>query len=502
MKKQISELTQEDWAKIEKIADVHIKETSLGAKIILICPKTEINPEELAMIQSLYSRDPASILFHLLEVAEKGAEKFMKQFYVEYNHKSIGDCGNILLAFEGVSMLNAKAIQDSQLYAGQEASTRYMDFSSNQFLLPQGLESEEAVKIQEGWRDFYAKNSPVVFEFLKQVYPYGDYKNEELVNEKEKQKNYKDWEKTLKARTFDIMRGFLPAGAATYVAWWTPISHANDHLAWLKCHTLVEVRETAFQCHELLKEVFPSSFKRDLSKMNADELEQYQQREKAREDYRIKWYNNEYYLDLNLRDLVPDEVNLNVWCDLLITDTYKEFILNRPRGQELPWQIGEAIQVMWFDMLDFGSFRDLQRHRAVIQRQGLLTEKFGMHEWYLQNLPDSVLVESKELLKNQIERINKLDLNKFDKQYLLPMGMKIPTRVSGSLAKFMYLLELRAQSTVHPTLHANAVSIAGHLRRILANLFDCKPEEIPMFINENVGEINLKRGKQDIVKKE
>jgi len=474
MKKTVDELTPKDWDKIKELADVHVRKYQ-NARVILIIPKTTIDPQELAMIQSLYSRDPDSILSHLLEVAEKGAEKFMAQFYVGYGHKSIGDCGNILLAFENVSMLAAKAIQDSQLYNGQEASTRYMDFSKNDFLVPigYGLDSKQK-EIQENWREFYSRNSPIVLEYLKQVYPYQNYPDEkESV-----------WEKTLKARTFDIMRGFLPAGAATFLSWWTSISHAGDHLSWLRCHILKEVSDLAQVTEELVREVYPASFNRTVYP--------------EREEYKKKWYKEQYYLE-NVKDL-NEFLKFGTLEYLEIsTNTYKDFLVNRPKGQDIPFQVGEAISLIWTDLLDFGSFRDLQRHRAVIQRQGLLTNEFGIHQWYLDNLPEQVAKEVVLLVENQIEMINKLNLNKFDKQYLLPMGMKMLTRVSGSLSKFMYLIELRAQSTVHPTLHANVVKLADDL---LSRLSKILPDEPPMYINKNVGELNLKRGTQDIVKKE
>lgn len=482
MKKTVDQLTPEDWDKIKKLADVYVREYQ-KARVILIVPKTTIDPQELAMIQSLYSRDPDSILCHLLEVADKGAEKFMAQFYVGYGHKSIGDCGNILLAFEGVSMLAAKAIQDSQLYNGQEASTRYMDFSKNDFLVPigHGFNSKQK-EIQENWREFYTRNSSIVLEYLKQVYPYSNYPDEEE----------SVWEKTLKARTFDIMRGFLPAGAATFLSWWTSISHAGDHLSWLRCHTLKEVRDLAEVTEELLKEVYPSSFNRTVYP--------------EREEYKKKWYKEQYYLDVDADWIRRYKGHVDVKqydsAFMYLTHSYKDFVLHRPQGQELPWQIGETLQVMWTDLLDFGSFRDLQRHRAVIQRQGLLTDKFGIHDWYLNSLPEDLYNKAKKLVRAQTGEIDKLNLTVFEKQYLMPMGMKIPTQVLGSLSKFMYLIELRAQSTVHPTLHSNAVNLAHKVSIELAKIFNCTVDEIPMYINANVGELNLKRGTQDIVKKE
>lgn len=143
-------LTRKELLKISRLVTLFKKEASKGQWVYIVAPKTSLSAEDLAMIQSLYSRDPQSILRHLLEVAQKGASRFMEQFYVNYNHESIGNCGNILIAYEGVSMLAAKAIQDSQLYNGQEASTRYIDFSGQRFIAFKGTEvSDETETIME-----------------------------------------------------------------------------------------------------------------------------------------------------------------------------------------------------------------------------------------------------------------------------------------------------------------------------------------------------------------
>ncbi|MBP9828132.1 hypothetical protein KBC55_03165, partial [Patescibacteria group bacterium] len=74
------------------------------------------SPEDSAMLQALYSRDPKSVLTHVSKVLESGSGKFMERYYVGYNHKSIGDCGSTTVCVEGISMLAAKALQDWRLY--------------------------------------------------------------------------------------------------------------------------------------------------------------------------------------------------------------------------------------------------------------------------------------------------------------------------------------------------------------------------------------------------
>lgn len=458
----------------DKLVDVYSKTTAAWAKIFLIAPKTSMTPEELAMLQSLYSRDPASIVKHLDEVAQKGAHKFMSQFFVNYGHKSIGDCGNILLAFEWVSMLAAKAIQDSQLYNGQEASTRYIDFSAQPFLhfaddgsLALSTDDSKGWKVQEDWRTFYLSMLPRVQEHLFAQYPY----EPDMV-----EGTYK---RALHARAFDIVRGFLPAGTTTSVAWWSSISHAGEHLSWLRCHVLQEIREIAMLTEELLKEVYPSSFTRNLYP--------------EREEYKKNWYQNYYYL----RQLPSEEYSFDIHEWLL--QWYKDFLVTRPKWLEMPYQIGECWTITYAQLLDFASYRDQQRHRAVVQRMWLVTADYGFHPWYLNNLPVDAQEEAKAFVDQQVQAARALGLDDFQLQYYLPMGMQIPTQLTGHLWKILYFVELRAQKTVHPTLHKNAFDLASRIENSFEKVLGT---QISLYTDSDVGWFTVKRGQQTIFKKE
>ncbi len=465
-------LTRKELLQVSKLVTLFKKKVNKSQWVYIIMPKTSLSPEELAMIQSMYSRDPGTILRHLLEVSEKGASKFMQKFYVNYGHKSIGDCGNILIAYEGISMLAAKAIQDSQLYNGQEASTRYIDFSNQKFIAFDGKKPTDDVnKIMENWREFYLNNLPVVRASLFKKYP------KDIWCEPGKEEVY---ERTIGARAFDIMRGFLPAGATTAVAWWSSISHASEHLSWLRCHSLGEVKNLANATLQILTKALPGSFNR---KVYAE-----------RESYKKDWYTDDYYVE----DTFTQSLSLKLMVSKDEVQKNAKYFIKRPKGQDLPQQLGELVTVRYTDMLDFGSFRDQQRHRAVIQRQGLLTENHGMHQWYLENLPTSIYPEALSLIKKQNDSINRSGLSKFDKQYLYPMGMKVPVCMTGSITKFIYFIDLRAQKTVHPTLHANALWAASQLRDKMYHSLG--NNNMALYVDPEI-EITLKRGTQTILKK-
>lgn len=166
------------------------------------------------------------------------------------------------------------------------------------------------------------------------------------------------------------------------------------------------------------------------------------------------------------------------------------------------YSIGETGTVRYDALLDFASFRDQQRHRAVIQRQGLVSDTYGFHDWYLDNLPGDVREKAEKLLADNLHTIkkfiNKGEVDKFEAQYLYPMGMKIPTTIVGHIGKVLYMVELRAQTSVHPTYHENAYDFAMCIKKTLAKTFSVPDEEIPLYIDSAVGQFSIKRGSQTI----
>ena len=130
------------------------------------------NPEDIAMMQALYSRSSSSVIKHLEKVKKIGSGKFMESFYVGYGHESIGDCASTTIFVENVSILAAKAIQDWPLYSGQETSTRYIDMSKQSLTDP--VNTPESAKILKDWCDFYLKAQEPLAIHLKSKYPKND----------------------------------------------------------------------------------------------------------------------------------------------------------------------------------------------------------------------------------------------------------------------------------------------------------------------------------------
>jgi len=435
-----------------------------GGKIVIIDPGAVLSAEALAMLQALHSRSTGGVDEHLNVLAEKGADKFMSTHYVGYGHKSIGDCGTAVVFIEGVSMLAAKAIQDSKLYNGQEASTRYIDFAAQLFLNP--LDSTEGTTVLEHWRTFYLKAVTEMKAALPARYP---------IQEGEKEATYN---KAIAARAFDICRGFLPAGASTNLAWSGTLRQFADRVQQLRHHPLPEVQDIANVLEDALIATYPNSFDKE------------KKRYEATEAYIGKAMTNYYYHNPNTPDmeLVRDGIDKSALIP------YRDLLANRPAKTELPKWLGAYGEAAFAFTLDFGSFRDIQRHRAVTQRMPLLTADLGFNEWYLSQLTPTLRVEAEALISQQEASVTTLIDDVTLRQYYLPMGYNISNYLSGDLPALAYLIEIRATSMVHPTLSAKAVQMA----RILTNNYG--ELGLVLHLDPDPGRFNVKRGEHDIVK--
>lgn len=429
--------------------------TANGASVIILNTGALIAPESEAMLQALHSRSIGGIRSHLEILITKGSENFMKNFYVGYGHKSIGDCGTISIFIEGVSMLVAKAIQDWPLYSGQEASTRYIDFKTQPFVNP--LNSKEAENVLEKWRSFYVESMEPVKNHLIEQFKKNDDEDE------------KTYQKAINARTFDILRGFLPAGATTNLAWHTNLRQAADKITILRHHPLNEVKEVVAAIEKGLLEVFPNSFGHKIYE--------------STEEYNKLYMEKHYYYH---NPKCPEFTLVNDFIDYDLIP--EELLTKRPPKTELPKHLAEAGTMQFDFLLDFGSFRDIQRHRAVTQRMPLLTTDIGFNEWYLDELPSEIKERALSFLEEQQEKINSLDATAEIKQYYTAMGYNTSNRLTGGLPSIVYLVELRATRFVHPTLRNIAKLMADELKDIV-------------HIDKDIDRFDVKRGEHDITLK-
>src|SRR5215471_254563 len=205
-----------------------------------------VEPEVQAYAMAKYSRSALSMKESLKEITAQKAEKFLNTFYFQYGHRSIADLAHIALAIERLSILAAIVVADEQRWDGQERSTRYQDFKRSGYYTPK-FDDETArtfyrQTIDQLFKD-YEQLSETMFHHLAGITPKpADMKQEA-------------YERTLRARAFDISRYLLPLATNTSLGEIVNARTLEMQVAHLLSHTHAEVRSLG----ELLKKAATSA---------------------------------------------------------------------------------------------------------------------------------------------------------------------------------------------------------------------------------------------------
>src|SRR5437016_5034936 len=192
------------------------------------------------------SRSALSMKESLREISQQKAEKFLNTFYFQYGHRSIADLAHVALAVERLSILAAIELADEQRWDGQERSTRYQDFKKSGYYIPDFGADDEARKLYRDTLDFlfaeYEALSAHMTQHLISITP------------KPSDMKQEAYERTLKARAFDITRYLLPLATNTSLGEIVNARTLEIQISHLLSHTHAELRRLGV----LLKEAATS----------------------------------------------------------------------------------------------------------------------------------------------------------------------------------------------------------------------------------------------------
>ena len=157
---------------------------------------------------------------------------------------------------------------------------------------------------------FYEKSGEPLREFLKTKYPQKDGEDDGT------------YERAIKARSFDILRGFLPSGSTTLLAWTTNLRQAADKLHIMMHHPMQEVRDVSNEIYSSLQAKYPNSF-----------------------SHEIRDQQKEHYIDVSEHYFhAPEECkdfSFEARIDKEAIEVYKEVLEKRPKYTELPHWMDE-----------------------------------------------------------------------------------------------------------------------------------------------------------------
>ena len=200
------------------------------------------DPEVLAYAMAKYSRSALSMRESLAEISAQRAEQFLNTFYFQYGHRSIADLAHIAFAVERLSLLAAIVLVDEQRWDGQERSTRYQNFLKSGWFFPDfdGLPepAQVYVKTIESLFATYQRTTDAVLEALRSRIGCPETLKPEA------------YERTLKARAFDVARYLLPLATNTSLGQIVNARTLETQVSRLLSHPAAEVRDLGVKLRE------------------------------------------------------------------------------------------------------------------------------------------------------------------------------------------------------------------------------------------------------------
>jgi thymidylate synthase ThyX len=192
------------------------------------------DPEILAYAMAKYSRSSLSMRESLTEISSQRAEQFLNTFYFQYGHRSIADLAHIAFAVERLSLMAAIVLVDEPRWDGQERSTRYQNFLKSGWYIPDfGRDSASAQVYSQTIDNLftaYQNVNAAVLELMRQRVPRPDPMKPDA------------YERTLRARAFDVARYLLPLATNTSLGQIVSARTLETQVARLLSHPTAEIR--------------------------------------------------------------------------------------------------------------------------------------------------------------------------------------------------------------------------------------------------------------------
>lgn len=386
-------------------------------------------PAVQSTVLAKYSRSALSAREIVKTLSFEESDKFYDKNVVGYGHNSVAQMATVPICFEGVSIVASKFIESWQRGGYSEKSTRYQQFSADSFVTPPGA-PETMRRFASKLYEAYDKLLPRTTEMIAKIVG----------------KDPSD--RTVKARAFDNVRYLLPAGTGTSVGAVLDLRDVRDMITAMRGSTNPEFRsigEGMFAAAmdiapALIRHTDPDSFQLPVKSVG------FVAGESTISGPSVRLYDEH---------LLPDAT--------LQVDAFKRKLLERHdmsweafskhMESRQPWQqvpdVFKSVRLQFEITMDYGAFRDLQRHRRCEQTVEPLKIDYG----YV--VPDDLAGTD---LEDDYRRAMDLVLSYEDEevihdpdlsQYVIPLGYLHRSVFDMDLKQVYYMVELRTKPQGH-----------------------------------------------------
>jgi len=418
---------------------------------------TGLPPEVVAVAFAKCSRSPEAFDVIAAELNEDKTRKFHEKWIVGYGHSSVAEHAVLSIAVENISILATKALEDNRLASYTEKSTRYQVFDKTRYYKPLKLMQSKHGKLYEKTADFildkYERLFPRMMEHVRKRMLREDCVSEQL------------HEARVRNQALDSLRYLLPVSVLTNLGMTVNARELENAVMKLLTHPLDEMKEIGEEIKCTALKVTPTLLKYTdaseyLAQTNlameslADEMLLSKTQPQAKVEL-VQW-------DTDAVDRIaacllyrysqkPYKQVVAAVRDMRDADKEKiiDEALSRMGKHDRPLRELEHASYTFDILIDYGAFRDIQRHRMATQSN----QDFTVENGY--SVPPLIIEAGMEkeyrecmLLAECAYREISRDFPK-EAQYIIPLAYRRRVLFTMNLREIYHFVKLRSGRTSH-----------------------------------------------------
>lgn len=416
-----------------------------------------LKPEVVAVAFAKCSRSPETFAHIAAELTDEKSAEFHEKWVVGYGHSSVAEHATLHLAIENVSILATKVLEDNRLASYTEKSTRYQIFDRTRYYKPKNIMASPLALEYENTINFIfdtyvALNEPLK-EFIAKKYP------------KKPEEPDKIYAAINKARVCDNIRYLLPTATLTNLGM-TANARVFEHaIAKLLSHPLEEMRDIGVAMKNCALGVIPTLIKfanpneylksasAEMSKLSQSFLSAPPESAMPVEivDYDKEAEDKLVSALLYTHSQMPFKQVFNCVKQMSLAEKEKvidEALKNRATF-DAPLRELEHVYYTFDVLMDYGAFRDIQRHRMCTQTNQDVTIVNG-YETPEEIVEAGLEQKFKEVMDSAAELYQKIyqQMPK-EAQYAVPLAFRKRTLFTWNLRELHHFISLRSGRKGH-----------------------------------------------------
>jgi thymidylate synthase ThyX len=409
-----------------------------------------------------------------LATARQKAKEFHEKWVVGYGHASVAEHAVAHLAIEDVSIVASKLIEDARLASFTEKSTRYVLFDREKFYRePTLMASRHApryVEICAGLLEAYTRLTDPVLAAVMRETPRGPKQSDRV------------YEAACRAKVYDILRYLVPASTLTNIGMTINGRALESLIGKLLSHPLAEPRQVGTAIKAEAQRIIPTLIKYAEANLYQMETRRAMQQiaeevvgAAAAEGSLVSLVRYPADAEEQLVAAILYGYTAHPWTQVAarvrgLSSAEKARILDeylaRRGPHDQPLRALEHLSYTFDILVDFGAYRDIQRHRMVTQTP---QESTALHGYSTPEEIEGYGVGTtyREWMDRAAEahRIIAADFPR-EAQYLLPLAFRKRALFTWNLREIHHFVELRSGKQGHVSYRQVAQQVFRELERV------------------------------------